>query len=155
METSEIRKKIIAIANEEIGTTEYPPNSNHTKYGQFFGFDGVAWCGIFCSYCYYHAGFPIKNGGFEKGFAGVGTAMINFKDKITKEPQMGDLVIFDWNADQKPDHVGLFVQWIDREKGMFETIEGNTSISNQSNGGQVLKRERNIRQVQAFINLIG
>lgn len=151
----DIRNKILDIAKQEIGTTEYPPNSNHNKYGAWFGFDGVAWCAIFCSYCYAMAGRIIEHGGFAKGFAGVGTALINFKQQITKEPQAADLVIFDWNADQKPDHVGLFVQWIDREKGLFETIEGNTSVSNQSNGGAVMKRERNVRQVVAFINLIG
>lgn len=150
-----IREKIFEIAKNEIGVTENPPHSNHNKYGQWFGFDGVAWCAEFCSFCYWHGGFPIKGGGYTLGFAGVGTAMINFKDKVTKEPQLMDLVIFDWNADQKPDHVGLFVQWLDRDKGMFESIEGNTSVSNQSNGGSVMKRERNIRQVQAFINLIG
>jgi hypothetical protein len=153
--SAEIRNKIIEIAIQEIDTKEYPPNSNHNKYGEWFGFNGVPWCAEFCSYCYWHADFPIKNGGYPKGFAGVGTAMINFKSQITKDPQTADLVIFDWNADMKPDHVGLFLQWVDPEKGIFETIEGNTSVSNQSNGGAVMKRERNVRQVQAFINLIG
>ncbi|HTJ53772.1 MAG TPA: CHAP domain-containing protein [Cyclobacteriaceae bacterium] len=152
---NELRNKIIEIAKSKLGYTESPANSNHTMFGEWFGVDGVAWCGIFCSWCYAMAGKIIEHGGFSKGFAGCGTAMINFKDKITKEPQPADLVIFDWNADQKPDHVGLFLQWTDSEKGLFETIEGNTSPSNQSNGGQVLKRERNVRQVQAFINLIG
>lgn len=150
-----IREKIIEIAKAEIETTEYPPNSNHNKYGAWFGFDGVPWCAIFCSYCYWFGDFPIKNGGYSKGFAGVGTALINFKDRITKDPQPADLAIFDWNADQKPDHVGLFLGWKDRANGIFETIEGNTSVSNQSNGGAVMRRERNVRQVVAFINLIG
>jgi len=35
----------------------------------------------------------------------------------------------------------LFVKWIDANQ--FETIEGNTSLTNDSNGGQVMKRIRN------------
>lgn len=151
----QIRNQIFEVAKIEIGVTEVPANSNHTKYGEWFGFQGVPWCAIFCSYCYSFGGHPITNGGYYKGFAGVGTAMMNFKDNLTKEPQLMDLVIFDWNYDHKPDHVGLFVQWIDRENGTFETIEGNTSTTNQSNGGAVMKRERNLRQVAGFINLIG
>lgn len=35
--------KVIEIAEKEIGYTELPANSNKTKYGKWFGFDGVAW----------------------------------------------------------------------------------------------------------------
>lgn len=34
---------IVAIARKEIGYEETPKNSNKTKYGKWFGFDGVAW----------------------------------------------------------------------------------------------------------------
>jgi len=54
----------------------------------------------------------------------------------------GDIVLFDWNADGRFDHTGIFVRHIDSEK-LFETIEGNTSSGNNSNGGQVQVRKRN------------
>lgn len=35
--------KITELASKEIGYSETPNNSNKTKYGKWFGFDGVAW----------------------------------------------------------------------------------------------------------------
>ena len=133
---------IVAIAEKEIGYTETPANSNKTKYGKWFGFDGVAWCGMFVSWCYDKAGFPLGNVGFSKGFAGCQTAVAHYKkkNKVTTNPAPGDIVFFDWNGDGRFDHTGIFVKDIDGKS--FETIEGNTSLINQSNGGQVMRRKR-------------
>jgi len=134
--------KIIAIAKTEVGYAESPANSNKTKYGKWFGLDGVAWCGIFVSWVYAQAGYPLGNIGFLKGFAGCQTAVAYFKkhNKMVKDPQEGDIVFFDWNGDGRYDHVALYV----RPVGLmnFETVEGNTSHANQSNGGTVMIRER-------------
>ena len=72
-------QKVVEVAKKEIGTTESPKNSNKTKYGKWFGFDGVAWCGMFCSWVYAEAGVPLGNIGFLKGFAGCQTAVAHFK----------------------------------------------------------------------------
>jgi len=146
-------EKIIAIAKKEIGVTEVPFNTNKTKYGQWFGLNGVAWCGIFVSWCYDKAGFPLGNIGFSKGFAGCQTAYDYFKKngQITKEPQIGDIVLFDWNNDKRYDHVGLFVGWVANGKS-FSTIEGNTSMTNQSNGGCVMDRVRDMGTNPIFIH---
>lgn len=135
--------KIIEIATREIGIVEVPENSNKTKYGEWFGLDGVAWCGMFVSWVYYHAGLPLGNVGFTKGFAGCQTAYKHFKKEITQHPQQGDIVLFDWNGDGRFDHTGIFVR--DLGNGKFETIEGNTAIGNDSNGGKVMRRERSYR----------
>jgi hypothetical protein len=147
------RMAVMSMAKKEIGYVEEP--GNKTKFGKWFGLDGVPWCGIFCSYIYSQAGLPIKNGGYTKGFAGVGTMLANHRDKITTNPQMGDLVILDWQGDHVPDHVELFDSWIDRGAGKFTTVGGNTSPSNLSNGGMVQACNRNVNRVEAFINLIG
>ena len=133
---------IVAIAEKEIGYTETPANSNKTKFGKWFGFDGVAWCGMFVSWCYDKAGFPLGNVGFSKGFAGCQTAVAHYKkkNKVTTKPVQGDIVFFDWNGDGRFDHTAIFVKDIDGKS--FETIEGNTSLINQSNGGQVMRRKR-------------
>ena len=143
--------KVVDIAAKEIGTVESPKNSNKTKYGKWFGFDGVAWCGIFVSWCYAQAGSPLGNIGFTKGFAGCQTAVANFKKagKITKKPVAGDIVFFDWNKDGIYDHTGIFVKWIDEDH--FETVEGNTAIDNDSNGGTVRKRIR-VKNVAIFVH---
>jgi len=134
--------EIIRIAEREIGQGEKPLNTNKTKYGKWFGFDGVAWCGIFVSWCYAQAGFQLPKIGFSKGYAGCQTAVAYFKknEMITTKPVEGDIVFFDWNKDGRYDHTGLFVKWID--ENTFETIEGNTAVGNDSNGGNVMVRRR-------------
>lgn len=135
--------KIIDVAKMEIGVTESPKNSNKTKYGKWFGYDGVAWCGMFVSWCYDQAGVVLPKIGFSKpGFAGCQTAVAYFKKvgKITTKPVAGDIVFFDWNSDGRYDHTGIFVK--DNGDGTFDTIEGNTAIGNDSNGGKVMARNR-------------
>mgnify|MGYP003473234462 FL=1 len=134
--------KIVEVATKEIGTKESPKNSNKTKYGKWFGYDGVPWCAMFVSWCYAMAGEPLPAIGFKKGFAGCQTGYAFFKKNkwITTNPKSGDIVLFDWNGDGRYDHTGIFVKWID--KIHFETIEGNTSLTNQSNGGEVMRRVR-------------
>lgn len=135
--------EIIRVAEKEIGQLEKPANSNKTTYGKWFGFDGVAWCGMFVSWVYFTAGFPLPKIGFTKGFAGCQTAVAYFKKvgQLTNKPVEGDIVFFDWNKDGRYDHTGIFVKWLNENE--FETIEGNTAIGNDSNGGQVMRRKRN------------
>lgn len=142
-------EKIVEIAAGEIGEKESPANTNRNKYGKWFGWDGVPWCAIFVSWCYDKAGFPLKGLGFAKGMAGCQTAVSTFRKRkeITKKPVMGDIVFFDWNADARYDHVGVFVKWLVEGK-TFETIEGNTSFVNQSNGGMVMRRKRIFHRTQ-------
>lgn len=141
--------KVIEIAKKEIGVTEKPANSNKTKYGKWFGMDGVHWCGMFVSWCYDQAGVNLGKIGFLKGFAGCQTAVAHYTKtkEVTNDPQPGDIVFFDWNGDKRYDHTGIFVSWVDSTKKQFNTIEGNTSPANDSNGGNVMARVRNNKNV--------
>jgi hypothetical protein len=71
--------------------------------------------------------------------------------------RQGDIVMFDWGGAGRQanafftDHVGLFDEWINKSAGTFRTIEGNTAVGNDSNGGQVMRRERSLGSVSAFI----
>lgn len=132
-----MNQKIIDIARAEVGYTESPPNSNKTKYGAWFGYDGVPWCAIFVSWCYHYAGYSLGNIGFKKGFAGCQTAYQHFKEtkEITRTPMMGDIVLLDWNGDGRFDHVEIFEK--DLGNGFFQAVGGNTSAHNKSNGGEV------------------
>lgn len=143
------KQDIVTIAEKEIGYAEQ--SGNKTKYGKWFGFDGVAWCAIFVSWVYSKAGYPIKCGGWPNGFAGCQVGFEKFKSKLTKKPEQGDIVLFDWNGDGRYDHTGIFVRKINDT--YFETIEGNTSLKNQSNGGEVMRRKRNFKNA-VFIKLI-
>lgn len=137
-----MESKVIEIARKEVGVKESPAGSNKNKYGEWFGLNGVAWCGQFVSWCYYMAGKSLGNIGYTKGFAGCQTAVAKVEKwgKIVTVPESGDVVFFDWNGDGKFDHTGLFVK--DNGGGLFQSIEGNTAYGNDSNGGEVMVRER-------------
>lgn len=135
--------KIIEVAKKYIGVTENPENSNKTIFGKWAKFDGVAWCGLFVSKCYEEAGYPLPKIGFRfNGFAGCQTAAAYFVKNgwVIDAPEEGDIVLYDWNGDGRYDHTGIFVGWVDDTT--FEAIEGNTSLTNQSNGGSVMLRRR-------------
>jgi len=145
METKINGQLIADFAFKEVGTKESPANSNETKYGKWFGYDGVAWCAMFVSYCFAKNGFPLPKGlGYKNGMAGCQTAVRYFKasGEITTDPKVGDIIFFDWNGDNRYDHTGIFNGWKDKEAGIMYTIEGNTSLTNQSNGGEVMSRKR-------------
>lgn len=151
----ENRKKIIAVAEKEIGNTEFPANSNKQKYGEWYGMNGVPWCAIFVSWVYHVAGFPLPKINHFKGFSYCPTLVTYAKKKLltTVLPAPGDIVLFDWDGDKKSDHVGIFKKWLNKERTEFECIEGNTSPNNQSNGGAVMLRVRKISQVSCFVNM--
>lgn len=132
--------KVVDVASQEIGYIE--ENGNMTKYGAWFGLNGLPWCAIFVSWVYAKAGIPFPKIGFDKGFAGVQLGYDYFlkNNMIVQKPEAGDLVLFDFNKDHRYDHVGIYVKEIG--SGIFETIEGNTSVKNQRNGGMVMRRKR-------------
>lgn len=146
-------ENIAAIAYNEVGYCEAPTDSNNTKYGAWFGLNGLPWCGIFVSWVYFKAGNKLPNIGFSKGFAGCVTAVKYFREnkKIVTKPQKGDIVFFDWNGDGRFDHTGIFIKAID--KNTFITVEGNTSLTNQSNGGEVMERIRKFNKNTIFVRI--
>lgn len=134
--------KITEIAIRESGTKENPPKSNNVKYNTWIYGKEVSgaeypWCGAFVSWVYYHAGMPIKKAGLLKGFVGCPYAVANLAKwgKLVTKPEEGDIAFFDWQGDGKFDHVGIFQEHYD--VGEFWSIEGNTSASNASDGGEV------------------
>ena len=67
----------------------------------------------------------------------------------TSEGQYGDIVLFDWNGDGVADHVGFIITR--NGNGTYETVEGNTSTYNYTNGGYVLKMTRYYSSIIAII----
>lgn len=138
---------IISVAKKQIGIKEVPFNSNDTIYNQWFGLRNLPWCGMFVSWVYHHAGYPLPKIGFTKGFAGCQIAVEYFtkNHKVVKFPIAGDLVFFDFNRDGRFDHVGIYAKNYDANT--IKTIEGNTAIGNDRNGGMVMVRKRNSTNV--------
>jgi len=136
---------ILRTAITELGYSETPNDSNLQKYGEWYGMNGVPWCAIFVSWVFDQSKTPLGKIDSDKGMHYCPSALNHFKKskEITTAPQSGDLIFFDWDKDGKSDHVGIFVQDRASSIGTFISIEGNTSLGNNSNGGKVMLKVRN------------
>lgn len=143
-ETGTHRQAALAKAITQLGISESPPESNNTKYGQWYGVNYQPWCAIFCTWCFEMTG---DSPSFVKGsrYAYCPYVVADARARVnglstTDDPIPGDLVVYDWAYDTIYDHIGIFEKWL--PDGQFSCIEGNTSTSNNSNGGQVMRRTR-------------
>lgn len=146
------RQSILNTAAAENGTKESPACSNRTKYGEWYGLNGQKWCCIFVSWVYNQAGNPLEPIDSPKGYQSCQSAF-NFwhrKKRFTRDPQPGDIVLYDWTGDGHCDHTGIFVDWLDDTKTRFRAWEGNTAQGNDSDGGEVMLRDRRKTSVAAF-----
>jgi len=151
----------LAEAAKHIGVMEAPPESNRTPFGVWFGVDGVAWCNVFVSYCFaiganYIIGSNYPGGKGAGLYPGKGCTYVPTTEawlRVTgmwigrATPLPGDIAIYNWDGGE-PDHIGIVSKWLGQ--GDFEAIEGNTAIGNDSNGGAVMRRTRNLTQVDGF-----
>lgn len=132
---------ILRVARGEIGTTENPAGSNRQKYGEAYGLNGAPWCVIFCWWCFQEAGASgLFYGGGKTASCSQYIAWAKKAGQwITGGFQPGDLVFFDFNpsAGDGVDHVGIVESW---DGQTLVTIEGNTSLTSDDNGGAVMRR---------------
>lgn len=62
----------------------------------------------------------------------------------------GDLIFFDWDGSGDADHIGMIESGL--VNNCYTTIEGNTSLNDQSNGGMVMRRSRKLdKTIRAII----
>ena len=66
--------------------------------------------------------------------------------RAVEESVPGDIVVFDWDGGL-PDHVGIVVS-CDLER--LRTVEGNTAVGDDSDGGEVMRRSRRLADVELF-----
>ena len=132
---------VLKIARAEIGVTESPAGSNRQKYGAAYGMNGVPWCVIFCWWCFREAGASaLFYGGGKTASCSQYIAWAKKAGQwVTGDYKPGDLVFFDFNpkAGDGVDHIGIVESWDGRT---LVTIEGNTSMTSQDNGGAVMRR---------------
>ena len=132
---------VINKAYAEVGITEYPPNSNNVKYNTFFYGKEVRgaqypWCCTFIWWILSSCGINVPK---------TASCMVLgqwFKDngRWYTKPKVGDIVCFKYNTNSGwTNHVGIVV---DVKGNEITTIEGNTSVNSDDNGGAVMKRNR-------------
>ena len=142
--------KVIEVARGELGQTENPAGSNLTKYGFWYGVDGVPWCVIFLCWVFDKAGERMAFFGGGKT-ASCSILLRWYREQGLTVPvedvQVGDIVILNFHGTKDTEHCGLVTEvnrWaVTRELMQIQTIEGNTSVNgSQDNGGMVAEKTR-------------
>lgn len=148
-------RRALAEALRHVGVKESPPGSNRTMFGRWFGVDGVPWCAIFASYCFdVGAGVVLCRGWHGAGVRSRGVAYVPTLAAWLRATgrwhagplRPGDLAVYDWDGGV-PDHVGIVI--CPTARG-FESVEGNTGIGRDADGGEVMRRERTYASVLGF-----
>lgn len=158
MNTLPMRERALAESVKWLGTKESPPNTNKVMFSDWYGLRGP-WCAMFVTWCYVRAGskaFDPKKSRWAYCPFMVHDARAQRNGLIVvplDRVQPGDIAMFDWQGDGTSDHVGI-VETKPNSKGDFKCVEGNTSTSSDSDGGEVMRRNRNKRQVQVFIRVV-
>lgn len=138
-----VRAANLGLAEASKHVVETPVN--HTKYGRWYGFDGVPWCAIFVSWCFGHAG---DRHGLKTALAYQWEYWARSHShglSITSSPVKGDIVVYH----HRDGHTGIFIRWTNRARGEFEAVEGNTSRhGSQDGGGAVLVQHRSTSWVR-------
>ena len=149
--------EIMKLAKSYVGTKESPAYSNNVifnthYYGHEVSGGNYAWCVVYVWDTFRMAGASnlFCDG---KKTAWVDTVRDWAKSKglvVSKDQgRHGDLALFDWNHNGSGDHIGF----IDAKNanGSYQTCEGNTSVDNNSNGGEVQIRTRYPSEIMMII----
>lgn len=136
---------VVAVARLEAARAvrEDPPGSNANPYSAALGRRPEPWCADFVSWCFLEAGAPLPAIDIPQGFTycpdAVRYARMAHQEVLPSAAMPGDVALFDWGHDGVADHTGIV---IGRGASELLTVEGNTAVGDDSNGGQVLERRR-------------
>lgn len=161
------RQLALERAKRYVGVRENPPNSNRgpliDQWNLRAGVPlGTPWCASFVCAMFGDVGRPIRYP--RRASVGFLYAWAEDMGFAVDRPLRGDLVCYDWDGTPGYvgwlDHIGfvdrvLAVRWRGKAfVGWIRTVEGNTSFTDQSNGGQVMIRYRWCRACK-FIRIPG
>jgi surface antigen len=148
---------VLGFARSKVGLIEAPPGSNRQPFGEWYGVNGVAWCAMFVSWCFFQADLPIP-ATTSKGFAWTpsGAAWFERAGAWGRVPSVGAVVFFQMPGVARINHVGI-VEAVPGD-GSIVTIEGNTTAPGMPGsdraGGTVARRKRiladSVRRVVGF-----
>lgn len=156
-------KKVIETAKSYVGVMEKPAGSNNVVFNtHFYGRevkDGqpkstnkYPWC------CTFVWDIMRLAGGSDLFYDGKKTDYVPTVESWAKSKKLtvaktlgepGDLVTFDWNKNALGDHIGFILA--KNSDGTYQTIEGNTSVTSNDNGGKVMERRRTVSEINLII----
>lgn len=150
--------RLIALARSQVGVKESPAGSNKVKYNtDYYGrpVHGSAypWCCAFVWWLFHETDPSLfMDGGKTARCATVEAWAREHGQWVdrTQEPKPGDLVLFG-NA-KRTCHIGIVTGTVNN---LVKTIEGNTSVTSNDNGGAVMERARNVGTLGSSWHIVG
>lgn len=149
-----IVEQLLDLARRELDTKEYPPGSNNVKYnteyyGQAVSGASFSWCAVFIWWLFRECGISgLYFDGQKTAYVPALILWARRKGLLVDEPRPGDLVCFDFNGNDLADHIGICESW---DGTYVTTIDGNTGITSEANGGCVMRRRRHKKYIVAVI----
>lgn len=138
-------KKVLKIEKSYVKAAPYGP------YNIFNSHNGQPWCAYFQHYCLIRASKELGdwfNTCSNYAYVPAIYAWAKANGTFTRNGKPGDLVLFDWNSNKSPDHIGMLIK---KQGGVYVTVEGNTSNVSQGNGGCVQIRYREGKWILGFV----
>lgn len=161
------QRRVLAVAASQVGYNRWSDPKQGTKYARetqpvFWPRDtwllanGINYCDIFVTWVFWKALGEdfVKEGHLPAGASYNTDYRASKGGRVSKsEAAPGDILVFDWNfRTASTNHVGILEKRLSGDR--FQTIEGNTSLSNvgsQDSGGRVARRVRRHDQVRYVI----
>lgn len=128
---------VLSVASSQLGVEETPPGSNKTKYGEAYGYNGVAWCMIFVWWVFRECG--LSNLFYDGHKTASCTTLMKWakanRQFVTSDFRPGDVLLYQFDEDDSSEHTGICVS---SDGKNVTAIEGNC-------GDKVAKVTRSIR----------
>lgn len=144
-------QSVLNIARSQLGTVEKPANSNRTPYGAWYGWNGVAWCAEFASWCFDEADALSLVGG-KHAATYLWADWFREHNQWGTTPRVGALAFYDFpDSLHRIQHVGLVETIV--SAAVIDDIEGNTSSGSrgsQDNGDGVFRRRRSTVHIVGY-----
>ena len=147
-------ERIVSAARVEIGVKESPASSNRVKYNTaYYGREvsgaDYPWCCAFVWWVFHSVGADdLFFGGKKTAYCPAVETYYRKKGQWSFEPEAGDLALFDFSGKGVASHIGIVASV--NADGSITTVEGNTALTNDDNGGAVMLRFRSRSAVRGF-----
>lgn len=143
--------EIIIKARAEIGTAETYNNNvkyNTAYYGHPVNGANYAWCAAFIWWVFRECGASaLYYGGDKTAYCPTLMQYYKTKQRFYSSPKVGDIVFYNFKGKSTAEHVGIVTEVAST---YIKAIEGNTSSTNNANGGEVRERQRSLSYCLGF-----
>ena len=142
------RRQLYDHEKKYVRAKAYPRKNRWSRYKD------ASWCSFF----QFDSARDVGLGKWVDRFKNVGYCPTVMEDAkrlgcFHKKPKRGDFVLFDWDKNGVPNHIGFLVKKVKtgKHRGLYKTVEGNTSNENPSDGNHVSIKYRSPYYVIGFV----